>query len=316
MANGRLYAIGGYNNSDVTNAVYYTSINANGTLGAWQTNATTLNQGREYHGIETMNGYLYAIAGQPAVSGNPTAAVEVATINANGSVGAFSSTASLPGPRGELATEMVNGYLYALGGGTTQSGGSPQATVYYTTAATASDPTPPTVSVVSARRHRVGHGHRHGQRLRQRRRGRRAVPRGRQRHRRRGHHLAVLGVVGHLHRAATAPIPSPPGPVTPPATRRRRPGAVTVNNSGGAGPRVAYGMNEGSGTTTADSSGNANNATLTSTTWTTPARYGAGLVFNGTSSRATGQRRRRPRDGVHLRDAWVNNPANAGRTRR
>ena len=59
---------------------------------------------------------------------------------------------------------------------------------------------------------------------------------------------------------------------------------VTVNNTV-AGPIVAYGMNEGSGTTTADSSGNANTGTLTSTAWTASGRYGAALVFDGDASR-------------------------------
>ena len=52
-----------------------------------------------------------------------------------------------------------------------------------------------------------------------------------------------------------------------------------------AAPVAAYGFDEGSGTTTADSSGNANTGTLSGATWTTSGEYGNALSFNGTSSR-------------------------------
>ena len=72
---------------------------------------------------------------------------------------------------------------------------------------------------------------------------------------------------------------------------------------------AAYGFNEGSGTTSQDTSGNANTLTLTSTTWTTSGRSSNGLSFNGTSSRA------RTASTVELGsqftiEAWVLNPAN------
>jgi hypothetical protein len=48
---------------------------------------------------------------------------------------------------------------------------------------------------------------------------------------------------------------------------------------------AAYGFNEGTGTTTTDVSGNANNGSLSNTTWTTLGQFGNALSFNGTSSR-------------------------------
>ena len=62
IANGFMYAAGGYDNANVTRSVYYAPINANGTLGAWQTNANSFIVTREYNGLEALNGYLYAIA--------------------------------------------------------------------------------------------------------------------------------------------------------------------------------------------------------------------------------------------------------------
>jgi fibronectin type 3 domain-containing protein len=52
-----------------------------------------------------------------------------------------------------------------------------------------------------------------------------------------------------------------------------------------AGLVAAYGFNEGSGSTTADSSGNANTGTISGATWTPSGRYGQALSFNGASSR-------------------------------
>ncbi|HKR29897.1 MAG TPA: choice-of-anchor D domain-containing protein, partial [Terriglobales bacterium] len=51
-------------------------------------------------------------------------------------------------------------------------------------------------------------------------------------------------------------------------------------------PAIAatYGFNEGSGSTTADASSNANTATLYGASWTTAGRYGDALSFNGVSS--------------------------------
>ena len=50
------------------------------------------------------------------------------------------------------------------------------------------------------------------------------------------------------------------------------------------GPVAAFGMNEGSGTTTADSSGSGITGSLQGATWTSSGKYGSALSFNGTSS--------------------------------
>ena len=65
-------------------------------------------------------------------------------------------------------------------------------------------------------------------------------------------------------------------------------GSASGSASGGAVPvpglMAAYGFNEGSGTTVADSSGNGNTGTINGATWTTAGRYGNALSFNGTTS--------------------------------
>lgn len=131
VSNGRIYVVAGFDNSFPTTSVLYATVNANGTLGAWQTNATTLATSREYAAVEAANGYLFAIGGQTQPFGGVTAGVEQAPINANGSVGAFTAGTSLPGARAYLASELVNGNVYILGGGTAISGGTAQSSVWY-----------------------------------------------------------------------------------------------------------------------------------------------------------------------------------------
>ena len=130
VSNGFLYVVGGFNNSDLTNRIFYARINANGSLAAWQTNATNLANAREYLYAEAAGGALYAIGGQGGIAGGVLASVERATINADGSVGAFSAGPALPAPRGYPGGARSGDTTYVLGGGTETSGGNPQAGVY------------------------------------------------------------------------------------------------------------------------------------------------------------------------------------------
>ena len=50
---------------------------------------------------------------------------------------------------------------------------------------------------------------------------------------------------------------------------------------------AAYGFDEGSGTTTADQSGNGNTGTLSNATWSTAGKFGNALSFNGTNAWVT-----------------------------
>ncbi|MGZ4413914.1 MAG: LamG-like jellyroll fold domain-containing protein, partial [Gaiellaceae bacterium] len=60
-----------------------------------------------------------------------------------------------------------------------------------------------------------------------------------------------------------------------------------ISGTATTGLVAAYAFDEGSGATVTDQSGNGNNGTLTTTTWTTAGKYGGALSFNGTSSRVT-----------------------------
>jgi PKD repeat protein len=61
---------------------------------------------------------------------------------------------------------------------------------------------------------------------------------------------------------------------------------ITITTNA-AGLVAAYSFDEGSDTTVTDVSGQGNHGTLTEATWTTQGKFGAALVFNGTTSWVT-----------------------------
>ncbi|HKX72477.1 MAG TPA: hypothetical protein VJM32_00505 [Candidatus Saccharimonadales bacterium] len=73
VMNGYLYAIGGENDSTATNTVYYAKLNADGTLGAWQTDTTTLPANRSNFNALTYNSHIYAVGGYSGSAATNTA---------------------------------------------------------------------------------------------------------------------------------------------------------------------------------------------------------------------------------------------------
>ena len=63
--------------------------------------------------------------------------------------------------------------------------------------------------------------------------------------------------------------------------------AITGGGGPVAGLVAAYGLNEGTGLTTSDASGNNNTGTIGAATWTTQGKFGNALSFNGTSAMVT-----------------------------
>ncbi|MHB8443381.1 MAG: hypothetical protein ACYDAS_03390, partial [Patescibacteria group bacterium] len=123
--NGYVYEIGGYNGGSAISTVDYAPINSNGTLGSWIA-TTSLPTATQFATSVVYNGYVYEIGGCPTTC--PTSTVEYATINANGTLGSWIATTSLPAVT-EYATSVVyNGYVYEIGG---YNGGSAISTVDY-----------------------------------------------------------------------------------------------------------------------------------------------------------------------------------------
>ena len=75
------------------------------------------------------------------------------------------------------------------------------------------------------------------------------------------------------------------GPSTPPPNASQYSNVATATTaSTPSGPLAAYAFNEGSGTTTADASGNGVTGTLQGAAWTTAGKNGNALSFNGSTS--------------------------------
>ncbi|MGQ0508365.1 MAG: Kelch repeat-containing protein [Myxococcaceae bacterium] len=111
--NGYLYVLGGFDGTTRRNDVQYAPINADGTAGAWVT-TTAFATGREHHTSVCYNGYLYVAGGFDGTTRRTD--VQVAPINANGTVGAWSTTTALPTGRERHSTVVQDGYLYVIGG--------------------------------------------------------------------------------------------------------------------------------------------------------------------------------------------------------
>ncbi|MEI7838706.1 MAG: hypothetical protein WCI37_02885, partial [bacterium] len=139
--NGYIYAIGGQAaaastgdctaTSNYCNGTWYAQINANGTLGTWTSTTTfaTTTSGtmpaRSGLGTTVYNGYIYVLggfsAGCPSINTSVCNDTWYAQINANGTLGSWTpiATATFPaemGPRASFGTAVYNGYIYALGG--------------------------------------------------------------------------------------------------------------------------------------------------------------------------------------------------------
>jgi len=111
--NGYVYIIGGYTGSANLNDTQYATLNANGTIGAWAA-TTSFTTGRYGHTSVAYNGYVYVMGGY-----NGTAFLndtQYATLNANGTIGAWSTAASFTTSRYFHASVVYNGYVYIIGG--------------------------------------------------------------------------------------------------------------------------------------------------------------------------------------------------------
>ena len=125
-ANGYVYVIGGWNNSDTQSTVYYAKLNSDGSTGAWSTNANALPAIRGEHTSVAANGYVYVLGGY---SDSYQSTVYYAKLNSDGSTGAWSTNANaLPDIRGGHSSIVANGYVYVIGGSGTSGNSS---TVYY-----------------------------------------------------------------------------------------------------------------------------------------------------------------------------------------
>jgi hypothetical protein len=114
-ANGYLYVLGGAINggSVIVNTVYYTKINADGTLAGWN-QTSSLPQPESIFGAISANGLVCSIGGYNGSA--VTSSFYVAAVNGDGSLGSWSAGTSLPTPNYNFAIANNNSYIFVCGG--------------------------------------------------------------------------------------------------------------------------------------------------------------------------------------------------------
>ncbi len=121
--NGYLYVFGGCTTYTITGSScsaatsnsYYAKINADGTVGTWNS-GPTITGGNAYGALVALNNRLYLIGGSNS-AGTKQSVVQVSAIGASGSPGSLSNTtAGLSAARERLSAAVYNGYIYVTGG--------------------------------------------------------------------------------------------------------------------------------------------------------------------------------------------------------
>ena len=120
--NGYMYVVGGWRAGQLS-SVEYAPINSDGTPGAWSM-TSSLNTPRFAHGVVVNNGYIYAIDGRTNGGGGVTNTVEMAKINSDGTLGAWSYTSATNTARRYFGIAANNGYIYAISGDIDIGGGT------------------------------------------------------------------------------------------------------------------------------------------------------------------------------------------------
>lgn len=109
VTKNRVYLIGGFGSATVQTA----SINADGTLGTWTTTTSLPATVYNSHAIVTKN-RVYLLGGY--VNSSVSSTVYTAPINADGTLGAWTTGTPLPGTVAEARTAVTKGRVYLLGG--------------------------------------------------------------------------------------------------------------------------------------------------------------------------------------------------------
>jgi hypothetical protein len=117
--NGYIYVTGGHpsnTNNQALTSVIYAKVNPDGTLGSWATSPNQIPAARSGHTTVALNGYIYVIGGDNADGGSHQLTVYYAKLNADGTVGTWSSTTSMSASTYYPTGSTYNGYIYVAGG--------------------------------------------------------------------------------------------------------------------------------------------------------------------------------------------------------
>ncbi len=127
--NGYIYVMGGNASGTYSNAVYYAKVNADGSLGAWQT-TTSLTAVRAYGAATASNGYIYYVGGRSNGTTYQSTIYYAAPNPATGAISSWTTSANaVPATRALHTVVAANNYLYVMGG--TSDGTTFSSNVYY-----------------------------------------------------------------------------------------------------------------------------------------------------------------------------------------
>ena len=116
-ANGYLFVLGGVtSNEDISDIIYRTPVNADGTLGAWTPLSRTLPVPLEGHTAAIVNDYLFILGGWGGISPGMRDEVYKAAIDPEGNLGPWQSVTPLPQPLWWHAATVAGGGILVSGG--------------------------------------------------------------------------------------------------------------------------------------------------------------------------------------------------------
>ena len=115
---GYFYIMGGNAGGSPFSDIQYAPIQATGYLNnSWTTNATSITTGRNYFPAVAYNNHIYIFGGYQGGSGGSIYGdTQYATINANGSIGGWTTTSTFATARYGDQAVAANGYMYLMGG--------------------------------------------------------------------------------------------------------------------------------------------------------------------------------------------------------
>ncbi len=114
---GKIYVLGGTDGTTFYNDIQYSTINTTtGTISTFTTNVTSFTTGRAYFGAAALNGFMYIFGGEVNNDPDQVQDVQMAPINSDGSLGAWSATTLLPSKRSRFATAYHAAAIYVIAG--------------------------------------------------------------------------------------------------------------------------------------------------------------------------------------------------------
>jgi hypothetical protein len=112
--NNRIYVIGGFDENMLFNNVYSATIQNDGSLSAWVTQASL--PVTNYTQAEVANGFLYVLGGATGDGSVILNTVYYTKINSDGTLAGWTQTSLLPQPECNFGAVVVNGWIFTVGG--------------------------------------------------------------------------------------------------------------------------------------------------------------------------------------------------------